>query len=86
MELLTPWLGCALCKLAGLSGVVAAYVAFIVTARNHPSPSRCVVSFSFMLCSAHNISLGLLLLVAMQQADHHPQGIVCSRAVTEQET
>jgi len=23
-----PWLGCALCKLAGLSGVVAAYVAF----------------------------------------------------------
>ena len=26
------WLGCALCKLAGLNGVVAAYMAFSVTA------------------------------------------------------
>ena len=28
----TCWLGCALCKLSGLNGVVAVYVAFSVTA------------------------------------------------------
>jgi len=47
------WLGCALCMLAGLNGVVAAYMAFSVTAMDgdHPFLSRCVVSFSHMVCS-----------------------------------
>ncbi len=30
---------------------------------DHPSLSRCVVSFSFMVCSGHHISLRLLSLL-----------------------
>lgn len=64
----------ALCKLAGLNGIVAAYIymAFPVMALimiqtmlygGHPFISTCVVSFSFMVCSGHHFSFRLLSLL-----------------------
>ena len=44
------WLGCALCELAGLNGVVAAYVTFSVTARIQTMLYGWWPSFSIKMC------------------------------------
>ncbi len=63
------WLGCALCKFAGLSGVVAAYVAFSVTALIQTMLYGWCSFFSIKMCSC-------LQLNGMQWTSHFFEVII----------